>query len=320
MRERFFSGTMPGMSGSAPLNALRRTDAVCNLRIIMRSVLASCSFKTYEGVMARPQRIEYPGALFPVTARRLDGDRYIRCPRHEPGSRMNSVMRRIGTIVLLVSILIPPAAFGKSVVVRYELDSAEYAFTFDSENIPEGLFLKYIAWHPSSLSHGSNTVIMLELCHDDPKYSKPCGKRTLGDKNFLLNAKVNLEEGKKNLAALGALDQIKDLQPMIDYCKEELRFSIWINQALYDFYSTWDIDCLKRKYKGIDPSILARDHLADIAAAKTAAEKYELAKYGWHNQINRRFRSDLGAWPQASWEQFIKDYKIEVKVLSDPGE
>jgi hypothetical protein len=163
----------------------------------------------------------------------------------------------------------------------------------------------------------------LEVCEQPHSHYLPCGSGDLHDLHFFHNAAVNLGIAKKQLAYLETLKYPKELEPVVRYEKESLSFSRWLEQTRYDFYQMWDTGVLRRKYDGLDPSVLCASEIAEIERwnATSKDTSFELAKNKWRTCVlNASFKVfgsyPGGGYPMDSWKHFLEAYEIKEKVVA----
>jgi hypothetical protein len=172
-----------------------------------------------------------------------------------------------------------------------------YKLTFDPKEISEAQIKALIFISPPFEAFEVSIAPALELCRDGDPHYYACGSRGPGDPHFFDNALVNLDIGNKRLAYLEALNAPTHLDPVIKYGKEFLSFTLWLESTRYDFYRSWDIEVLERKYGGLDPSALCPSEISRIEGAGSKEQKYKLAPYDWQNCMNSAFFKQHGWSP-----------------------
>ncbi len=213
---------------------------------------------------------------------------------------------------LMGFIVAASSAVAKVVTLTF---NGEYVLTFDTERISEAEIRRVIFISPQLEGHDVSVAPAIEQCRTgDPQYFR-CGSRDLHDPHFFHNALVNLGIATKRLAYLEALKYPKELEPVVQYEKNFLSFTRWLEQTRYDFYQTWDTEVLKRKYDDLDPSVLCASEIAEIDHATSRDQKYKLVRYGWHNCLNDAFLKlsgwyPDGGYPRKAWERFLTAYGI----------
>ena len=142
------------------------------------------------------------------------------------------------------------------------IETSIYKLTFESSILSEEQMKEIVIFSPHYyLGTDYFLATSLELCiKGDPEYFD-CGTRDLNAVNFYKNAQVNLNKGRKNLDVLKSVKYPKELNTVIDYFKSSLSFDLWLNQIRFDFYQSWDMNILKRKYEDLDPSVLCPEAL-----------------------------------------------------------
>jgi hypothetical protein len=149
----------------------------------------------------------------------------------------------------------------------------------------------------------------LELCVDgDPSYA-PCGTRDLSDPNFFRNAEVNLEKGRREILLLSTMAHPNQLDPVVRYLRENLKLSLWLEETRIDFYKTWNVRVLERRYSRFDPTAGCAAVLRAFRGA-SKDQAYKLARYDWHNCMLQYVSTTFGHYPIKAWRRFLDDYGI----------
>lgn len=228
---------------------------------------------------------------------------------------MSSNVRRIYYLVVL-SAFFSALVFGDSAAAKqvtlgpYNTLDGKYEVTFDTSRISEEQMKQLVLLSPALSSLDYTLAPSLELCvTGDPRY-RECGDRRLESPNFLPNAEVNLNLGRQALKFVSTLRYPKELQRVVRYLKDSLSFSLWIQEARYQFFKTWELALLKRQSHDIDPTRLCDSILKTIERTSSQGDKYQLTK-DWWNCMNRPFRERLGDYPLEAWQGFLKAYGIE---------
>jgi hypothetical protein len=158
------------------------------------------------------------------------------------------------------------------------------------------------------------SATMLELCVDGDVEYLDCGSRDVAAPNFLANARINLSKAEPLREFLETLMYPAELQPVVAYLSTSLSFSLYLAQAQLEFYTTWNLNALKRRWETLDPSQICAQPLRAIESASSIIDKYGSTKYEWHNCLNTVFRRRLGPYPQAAWDRFLRRYGITEEV------
>jgi hypothetical protein len=161
-------------------------------------------------------------------------------------------------------------------------------------------------------------ALPLELCiASDPAYSH-CEDNSVGGPNFLRNANVNLERGKRGLRWLERLEHPRELEPVVTFLEKSLESSLWTEQTRFKYYSTWDESVLKEVHEGIDAVSSCPKIFAKLQAATSKEQKYQIVRFEWANCIVQAIDRQLGPYPLDAWSAFLKAYGIteEHKELS----
>lgn len=194
-----------------------------------------------------------------------------------------------------------------------------FKLTFDTKRIPESEIKTLVLISPH---FAGQTAISrnLELCEQPHPQYFPCGSGDLHYAHFFDNARVNLDIATKQLAYLETLKYPKELKPVVQYEKKSLSFSRWLEQTRYEFYKSWDTRVLKRKYQGLDLSVLCSSQIGQIELAGSKDEKFELAKNEWRNCVlNASFKLfgsyPGGGYPMDAWKRFLKAYGIKEQLI-----
>jgi hypothetical protein len=199
----------------------------------------------------------------------------------------------------------------------WSIFDSEITYKYDQKRISEKILRKYIEINPSYHNPFLLIAPQLELCiANDPRYY-PCYSRNIHDKNFFKNSLVNINIAKGSLQYLHELNEIKELKSLVDYFIDSLSFSLWLNESRYQFYQTWDTSHLKKTYKNLDPFKICPDIVQQIENSTDINQKYELAKYKWHNALNNEYRENVNEDSlKRIWSDFLKHYQIKEKVIS----
>jgi hypothetical protein len=225
-------------------------------------------------------------------------------------------MKLIKIFLILVVALIPPGSFAKELKLPTLHGDGNIILNFDEKNISEKMLRVLVGEiHPQSFNLNYVVTYQLELCIKGDKDYFQCGSRNIHDNNFFKNAEVNLRKSRADLDHLETLQYISELEPIVAYFRKCLEFGMWKNESLLQFYKTWDIQHLKTRFNGIDPSIVAREAIDNIETARSKESKYKLARKEWGNAVNRYFRIRIGELPREAWDVFLKKYNIEEKII-----
>jgi hypothetical protein len=224
-------------------------------------------------------------------------------------------MKRIGLLdIIIISCLSVNGVEAAELTIKdvWSMFDSEITYKFDEKRISEKVLRKYIDINPSSHNPFFLIAPQLELCiANDPRYY-PCSSRNIHDKNFFKNALVNINIAKESLQHLHELNEIKELKPLVDYFIDSLSFSVWLNESQYHFYQTWNTSHLKKAYKNLDPLKICADVIQQIEGSNDINEKYELAKYRWHNALNTEYRENVDKDSlRKIWSEFLKYYQIK---------
>lgn len=242
-------------------------------------------------------------------------------------------------IVLVISSPLFTASRKKISIITH---TGQVILHFSESKIPEKTLRKYVVIYPHSAAsfiYQSGTILE-ECVANDPQYF-PCGSRDIKDPNFFKNVEVNLKLSKNAMKYLDGLNDIAVLKPAVEFYKKELSFYIWLNETRLNFYKSWDTNVLKQKYGDIDPMKEAQDVIKRIEQAKSKEEKYNLAKYDWHNKLNNVFRkndeilykccredyfgkeykdtpfANYSPEPLKPWKDFLKQYDIKEEIIDE---
>lgn len=190
-----------------------------------------------------------------------------------------------------------------------------YKLTFDTESISQDQLRALVAVSPHFAAYSAIAPSLEDCAEEDGRYYHPCGPGDLSDPNFFRNAQVNLNVSSERLASLDTLYHPEELEPVVDYEKKMLSFSVWLQQTRYEFYLSWNTDVLKTKYQALDSSRACAPAITQIEQAKSEAEKYKLARFNWHNCVLDAFRKQGGKYPLDAWRRFLNDYGIREKYI-----
>jgi hypothetical protein len=238
--------------------------------------------------------------------------------------------RILALIVLAVAIVNPSCSAQTRTLTFKTIDDVD-AVSFDQAKISEAKLRQLILLSPVIVSYfndlpdrdfsaaGSRQgdivdksflALPLELCiASDPAYSH-CEENNIGGLNFLRNAKVNLEKGRRGLKWLQNLDYPKELQPVVKFLLDGLAISLWIEETRFKYYSTWNESVLKGVDDGIDPVQLCPETFRKLEAASSKEEKYRITRFDWANCIVKAIYRQPGSYPVQPWNAFLQAYGI----------
>jgi len=206
--------------------------------------------------------------------------------------------------------------------VEITLQSAEGLITLkmDDSRIDVVALKRYLVVHPIPHDGDFDTYVYLPLCVEhDPMY-KPCGTRDIHAKYFLENAAYNLQMAEQRLAYLNGLHEFRELQPLVDYFRSSLEFSIWIGKRLFEYFKTWNPAALEQDFKGLPVSTKAKAVLDRLKNASDIESRWDLSYYEWHRIANSLYRDAEGPVPSDVWEKFIRERRIVETIEDDNPE
>jgi hypothetical protein len=151
----------------------------------------------------------------------------------------------------------------------------------------------------------------LELCIPAEVAYVRCEANDVSGPNFLPNAEVNLKKSKRGLAWLQNLDPPKELEPVMKFLADGLRFSIQSEETGLKYYSTRDENVLKEARDGIDPVAVCSEALHKVHDANPEKEKYGVVTRDWTNCMNSAIQRKLGKYPVTCWNAFLRAYGIK---------
>ena len=208
-------------------------------------------------------------------------------------------------LTILITLLISNSSLAEEDKLFVSFEEGDLVFEFDNSIIAKKTLRQYAEIHPIAFNPVYSVAYPIEQCVDDDEDYFPCGSMDINDENFFKNAAVNLEKSDKDLSFLLNLPFIEELEPLVDYFKESLKFSIWLNKTLYQYAQTWDINLLKATYNDLDPGLIMPKLLELADSQNTNYEKYKLVEIKWSNAINNVFRDREGSPPKESWEKLF---------------
>jgi hypothetical protein len=150
----------------------------------------------------------------------------------------------------------------------------------------------------------------LELCDPAEVVYVHCEANDVRGPNFLHNAEINIKKSKRGLAWLQSLEGPKELEPVMKFLMDGLKFSIQSEETRLRYYSTWDENVLKESHDGIDPAAVCSETFHSLHEATSEEEKYGIVAHTWANCVNNAVPQKLGTYPIASWNAFLHIYGI----------
>jgi hypothetical protein len=220
---------------------------------------------------------------------------------------------------ILFIIVFPLTASNNLSEFRHLGATGEVLVTFDSTKISRDILLKYYDINP--YYYNDNFIISrsINYCNDsDPSYL-PCGSRQIVDKNFLINAELNLRLIKKTLDSLKTFKEIKELNNIVAWAYESLHLGYCLESTKYEFLKTKNIDVLKcncTKSSLYDSLFIIINHIKNIPINQINYNDLNT----WHNYQNNRGRLNFTKLKELNniWELFIKKYGIKEELLEEP--
>jgi hypothetical protein len=242
--------------------------------------------------------------------------------------------------VLILSFLaaFPASSQSKTVTLTFKSDDTSYVITFDDTKISEAQIRTLIplspyvsgyAYYPnmenfstaqSSEPRGIDkflTALALEIClADQPAYTD-CSHNAPLSTNFFRNASVNLDKNRKGLAWLQDLPHPEELQPVIDYLLKRLSTSVAMEDARFRYYSSWDLDVLRKTSADLRASSACSKTLEKINAATSNEEKYQVVWRDWQNCVLSATHTSNEIYPLKSWNSFLQAFAIKENYHED---
>jgi hypothetical protein len=128
-----------------------------------------------------------------------------------------------------------------------------------------------------------------------------------------------LHLSRKDLAYLNDLKEFPDLEPLVDYFRRSLRFSLWQRERLLAYYRTWDMAELQHDYEALPVTDETKETLARLENAVDADARWKIADYEWQNIGNGLYRAQEGEAPAEVWERFLRDKGINESIEYEDG-
>lgn len=155
----------------------------------------------------------------------------------------------------------------------------------------------------------------VNLCVEGESGYKDCGSRDIHAKFFFENAAHNLELARERLAYLDGLKDFSELQPLVDYFRNSLRFTIWMDERLLAYYRSWDPAELAHDYKPLPIVNETSAILLELKNTKDIDARWHLSLYKWANAANRLYRAQEGEPPRDLWARFLRERKITESIV-----
>lgn len=197
-------------------------------------------------------------------------------------------------------------------------DNGVWTVTFDEGRYTDKQIRDLVKISPYEYIIAFVVVPQLEECNH-----LPCEAIYPSDPGFDSKALANLRAGKQ---FLGLLDSVRrelgspdELAPVFSYVKQHLSFSLWLQQTRYDFYQSWDIDVLKRPYKGFNFMPFCGAVVSRIDNTQSEKERSTLARYQWDDCLVVAYQTYVlpFAYPTDAWRRFLKAHAIWEKFEED---
>lgn len=213
-------------------------------------------------------------------------------------------------IIALFSV-IPSRASTGTVTLAFQTPWAEYTLTFEPDVISVDEVRRVAVISPYDVYALSKPD--LEYCVTG---SCNFGLRTgWRSPNYYENAEINIRNAKKQLDFLHNFTYPAELRPWLQYLLKFWEFNTWLEETRLDFYKTWDIDTLKRKYEDLDPAKSCSEEIGAIQAATADHDtQYMLAQFKWGTCLTEKYQPKIGIYSTESWKIFLRDHHIAEKV------
>lgn len=223
-------------------------------------------------------------------------------------------MRKILLLALIVAGLTTGLAARRQATVEVvEVGAEEIRYAYDAAALKPYVLRDLLQISPFH----SIVPPALELCIDGDADYRVCGTRALGAQNFFANAEINLRKGRELLSGLDGLNTPASLRPALQYHRRGVAFWSCLERARLAYYRG-DNNALRARCDSVEASVSCPDWLKKASAARGDAERDELAKSGWHNCMNSAFHDRYGKYPLAAWRAFLKEFRIQETVLTNP--
>lgn len=221
---------------------------------------------------------------------------------------------RAAAVVLTIALLdfvLPTRAEAQTVTLAFRTSWAEYTLTFDPNVISVDEVKKLALISPYNFYACSKPD--LEYCVTGAcDFGLQTGWRS---PNYYKNAEINIERAKKQLDFLQNLTYPAELRPWVQYLLRFWTFNSWLEETRLDFYKTWDVGTLKRKYEDLDPAESCPVPIRSIQAASGDHNtQYMLANFQWGTCLTEKYQPEIGVYATEPWEHFLTNFHINEKV------
>jgi hypothetical protein len=230
----------------------------------------------------------------------------------------------------LVFIILVPTSWAKPVTLSFKTADTDYEVSFDTDKLSEESMRNLILLSPFITNYagiptkdfwmGASTVgttkdkvlfaVPLDSCNKGDSSYIGCQENDISSSHFLHNAEVNLRKSRQGLLWLEHFDYPKEFQRVVDYLREGLAFSIWIEETEFRYFTAWDESILEESHDGVSPKQFCKDSFQRLRSAQSREEKYRIVKTEWANCVNKSEKNNLGIYPIESWEASLKAYGI----------
>ncbi len=214
-------------------------------------------------------------------------------------------------VIVLFSVVTPGRGTTKTVTLKFQTSWAEYTLTFDPDVISVDEVRKLAPISPYDFYACSKPDLeycVTGSCHFDLRtaWRSP---------NYYKNAELNVQNARKQLDFLQNLTYPAELRPSVQHLLRFWSFNTWLEETRLEFYKTWDIEVLKRKYQNLDPAKTCSGPIRSIQAeAADRDTQYMLAEFQWATCLAEKYQPEIGVYPTQAWKIFQANYHIKEKV------
>jgi hypothetical protein len=190
--------------------------------------------------------------------------------------------------------------------------------TFNTIRVSEEQVRRWIRLSPN-VSPSNNYLVpeSLRLCIEGHPEYRECGSRDWTAKNFVFNANVNLQKIRDRIKELDESSYPRELRRVVSYLRTIQEDNLFFGSQLLEFVQNENIETLATSFDGIDPGQQCSADIARIRANSDKGAAYGLAFHDWWNCVNRSLRAKVGKYPEADWQEFLRQYSIHEKVIAD---
>jgi len=221
---------------------------------------------------------------------------------------------------IAVAVLLLTAACAATERIEHRFLNGVVVLKVDPRRVDVAALKRYLVVHPVAYDTDYYLGREPRFCTTDAEYL-PCETRDLNAKHFFENAETNQNWSRGKLKELEDLKDFRELDPLVDFFRQSLRFSIWQHERLIAYFRTSRAEELSQDYGMLPVAATTRETVNALNATSDLDRRWKLAYYDWQNSANDLYRSSERRLPEEVWSRFIKTRGIVEHVqYDDPGD